>query len=516
MPHVIDSNKVIANWSVPVMGILHHRPILSIPENALYDGMNVLVRDGLLRTRPGKTLFTSTQMTGRPTGAFSFISLADGAFEPTAFENTAFQVDDNTPGTNLVIGTTRKIYAYFGGFLNDITGTTLTALDGHLSRFASIFITADNTIQVVHVNGVDAPLQWNGSDATFTTVAGTPPATAFDIACIADHMVIATGPYTLRWCDNQDLTSWPAANLLTVADTSGPIVAIRSMGTLGGVIFKTDSIWALLAIGGAEESFFRKEFRFAVEGPAGVGAVVDANGLKVWMTRDGRIGAYDGAGVQWIAEGIKPLIQASIDIQFAPRIMGAFEPKRNEVWFYYPKTGDNGDLKGIAIVRLPDPDNDSPTFSAFMGETTLAFSGASDLRESSKQILSLTTDGFALTVDSNSGGDDHGEEIEGFWQQGLVATRGLEIHQLDSYEVYGLRGPGYGSLQAAPVSTYLFDTEGGTVGTAKTIDLTQSKTEDAKSNPDVSGRAFGLYTSFSTPVTLGWLGARLATSLRKG
>lgn len=518
MPHILKADKIVGQWGVPIYGITRNRPIVSIPEGALYDGLNVIVREGLMQVRPGMNEFVSGGLTGRPTGSFGFGGLAQGAFEPTAFDNSSFQMASNLNATNLIVGTTRKLYAYFAGILNDITDTTLTALDVQLARFTSIYINSTTTLWVLHCNGVDTIRQWNTTSSTFSVTSGSPPAAAFDMCTVADHVILAIAPYTVRWCNNQDITTWPALNLLTFADTPDPIVCVKAIGVLGGVVLKTHSIWALLPSGdvSSEATFFRKELRYEIDGPAGTAACVSVNGLLIWMTTDGQVAAFDGGSVTWVAEGIKPLIQADLDEEFVNRIFGVVEHKRKEVWFFYPRVGDNGDCKGIAIVRLPDPLNDAPDFSAWMGRTLLPLSAGTDLRLTTRNAIVFETDGKSRSIDSNAGGDDAGSVISGYWQTGMAMGPGLEIYDMEAFEVFCQRDSTYGSLQVAPVSTYGFTNQGGTIGTYKTIDLTQTKVFEPKSNSNVKGRAFGLRGTFSTPVVMKYIGARLAADATKG
>ena len=67
------------------------------------------------------------------------------------------------------------------------------------------------------------------------------------------------------------------------------------------------------------------------------------------------------------------------------------------------------------------------------------------------------------------------------------------------------------------MSSHILGTEGGTVGSSKSIDLTNTtEVLGAQKGGNVQGRFFGLRYSFTTPITLRWLGARLSALLRKG
>lgn len=528
MAHILRAENVVGVWTVPVLGVRRNAPIISIPDNALYDANNVLPRNGFLVRRPGMEDFVNVTLTGRPTGMYTFASVATGAFQSSGFQNSAFQMSGNLGNSNLVVGTTRKIYAYFGGTLNDVTGTTLTAMDGQLARFTSIFISAEGISYVLHVNGADAPRKWNASDATFVAVGGSPPSTFTDVATISDHVVGIIPPYTIRWCNNQDIGTWPAANILTVGDTPDPAIAIRTMGIHGGVLYKRESIWAVIPslAGGTESTFFRKDFRGSYEGPAGTSAVVDANGIHLWMTETGRVGAFDGASVRWVADGVWPLVKAAINTSYLDRVFGKYIKDENEVWFYYPRTEDtDGQCRGIVMVKLPDPDNGIPDFCAFPGSTTLNITAGSKVRkaDAGTSALVATSDGKVKKLDDDLENDD-ATAITGFWQTGLIGGPGLNEMVLESFETFAVRGaiashpgsPTFGNLSVQPVASMNLDTEGGTLGTAKTLNLDTTSVNEPRSNANLYGRFWGMRMAFTSAATIKWIGSRLAANARKG
>lgn len=491
-------------------------PIYKVPPEAVWSSANVLVRAGFLQARPGLTQFVPTVMTGRPTGMFNSIMLATGAFQADAFQNDAFQTTGSLPSTLLLAGTTRKLYAFFGGVLNDVTGTTLTALETQPARFASIALGSPQTLFVLHTNGADAPRQWDATSATFTAVAGSPPLWS-DFTNIAEHIVGIVPPYNIQWGNTQSISAWPAANVRVLSDTPDPLRAIAALGVRTGVVYKSRSLWDVVITGDPTESrFFRFEPRGLLDGPTGPAAVINTDGSHLYMTDAGRIGYYNGSRHLWVGDGIWPLIQANLDTTNTARIFGAYDPMFKIGVFCYPRTGDAGECKGWAIVMLPNIKEGYEGFITFHGSSLVALSAGGDTRLDSFKALFTRSDAGAQKVYTWEGVDDAGSAITGHWQTGMVGAPGLEFFTLEAYEAFVLRGGGFGTLTVKPVSSYILDIEGGTVAAAKTIDLAEQVVLGSPKGGDIRGRFFGMRFEFTTPITLKWLGSRLSALLRKG
>lgn len=540
---------MVGQWEVPTAGTLRYMPIYKIPPEALWSAHNVLVRAGFLQPRPGVTQFSATAMTGRPTGIFNGIMLATGAFQEDTFQNDAFQVTGSIPSSLLIVGTTDKIYGYYAGVLNDITGAPdLTALDVQQARFTSIALSTPQVLYVLHTNGQDAPRQWDVTSGTFSAVAGSPPNWT-DITNIDAHIIGIVPPYDIRWGPTQSITSWPAANVRVLSDTPGSLVAIRELGVRSGVVYKTDGIWDVVVTGSdVESSYFRFEQRDIVHGPASPAAVVHVDGAHLYMTKLGRVGYYDGSRHYWVAEGTWPITRVNLDTANASRIFGAYDPRYKVALFIYPNIAGaasdlgplslgDGECYGWVMVMLPNPSEGYEGFISFHGSSALPFSAAGTLRQGNEPIiLARSTSGSRklYTWDNSAedesslgfspDGDDAGSTITGHFQTGLVPCPGLEFFTLESFETLALQKAGYGtSLTVKPVSSFVLDATGGTVGTAQTVSLEPSTSNKVLGKPksaDLRGRFFGLRYDFtvneSTPSVLRWLGARLSALPRKG
>lgn len=497
-------------WTVPTRGVLHQLPIYKMPDDGLFDSLNVIVRQGLLVTRPGLTQHSATSLMDRPMGAFANTTLSGPAFQLDAFQNDAFQIAGVGGATIPIVGTTRKIWAYYSGNWVDITDVALTGTEVDHVRMAGIEISG--VIWTIIVNGRDAMRQWNQTTATVAQTAGSPP-TFFDVANISNHIVGLVKPFTVRWGNNLDLSTWPTLNFRDVSDTPDPGVAIRNLGTLAGVLYKEKTIWSILPVGGTEAGFFRFELRGYYDGPVSPAAIVESSGVNYHMTRSGRVGMFTGTNFEWVADGVWSLIRDDLDTTNSNRIFGIYEPLFDEVYFFYPRVGDGGELKGGVCIIRPRPQDGIYEHIAFPIRLTKPVSCGTDLRLENNKALLFRSDNFRSTI--LEGASDDGGSFTGFWQQGLVAMPGLQPHRLEEIEVFAHRGVNFGSLSVKPVYSNILDTHEGTLGSAVTVDLTDASAVRDIKGQDVRGRFMGLRYEFTTAVDfhLHFFGSRITAGL---
>lgn len=407
------SSQPLGLWGVPNQGVLKHLPIYSLPPDALHDALNVIVREGELRERPGMTQYSTTIFTGRPMGAHNISVLASTAFQVDAFQNDTFQTSGVAGGHGLILGTTQRIYSDDNGVFRDITDTSLLGSAINHVRITSMEI--GGLLWSFIVNGVDTPRKWNGSSATVALAGGTPPLFS-DVTTIGDHIIGIIPPYQVRWGNALDLDTWPALNQRVLSDTSDFVVAIRNLGTLGGVVYKSRSLWTVQPFGSSEASFFRIELRALIDGPASSAAIVEADGVHYYMTRNGRIGRYDGSSHRWVADGTWGHARNEIDLLNTNRIFGVFEPQFNEVWFFYSKTGNGGDLKNGIVVCLPRPEDGIDQHIAFPFKMGSFVSAATDRRLGQRDAM-LFTSTSRLSFSLIGTSDEGGNPISGSWQK---------------------------------------------------------------------------------------------------
>jgi hypothetical protein len=198
-------------------------------------------------------------------------------------------------------------------------------------------------------------------------------------------------------------------------------------------------------------------------------------------------------------------------------------PFKRLVYFYYPQEGDNGDCNGVVVLTLPDPEAGVDSFGAFPGRLGIPLSAATTREGKFQDAVVMRSDG-EFTAFTVSGDLDASVPIDGYWQTGLVAahsagfltaTGSMEPYRMEGHESFFERGAGYGIVSVRPISSYILDKQGGTVGNSHTIDLSSVTVKEQKGG-DVKGRFFGLRYEFTTPSNFIWQGARLAARRIEG
>jgi hypothetical protein len=447
-------------------------------------------------------------LTGRPTGGFSVSTLGSGGFQSDAFQEDAFELSENISLTALLVGTTRKIYAFYNSQWNDVTGSTdLMADPFNLARFTSLQIGTPPALYVVHVNGVDLPRQWQAA-GSFSTMTGDTPPRFSDITTISDRLIGIVPPYTIRWYEALSVTSCPDANQRVLADTPDGIVAIANFGLTSGAVYKRQSIWNITVTGNADSAFyFRFDPKKNVAGPASAAALVNSPGAHFYMTENGRIGYWDGFTHAWVADGIWPLIKTNLDTSFVNRIHGAYKPGTEEIWFWYPRIGDAGESKGVAIVKLPNPEEGLTRPVAFHGLMSHPVSASIDTRLIDNKVMVFTSSTRrSYTLE---GSDDAGTNFSGFFQSGLVAVPNGIPSRLNTIESFLERGLNYGTITIKPVFSNLLDNPSGYLGTGVAVNLQARAEPFDLTKHDIRGRFMGVRHEFSTPITLRWKGTVL-------
>lgn len=496
-------------WRSPVQGMLRGLPAIEVPDDAVWDSLNVVVRKGFLQPRPGLVRLSPTNLEARPTGAINAISLAEGAFQVDMVQDDAFQTAGDAPASNVLVGTTRGLWVFFGGLWHEITPGEFTATEIQMSRFTSIQI--DDEIWVLHTNGIDAPVQWASGNSVASVIAGSPPKFA-DFTTIGDRIIGVIPPYEIRWGEETSLASWPALNFKTLADTPDPIVAIRNLGTLGGVIYKTNSIWAVQFIGGTSASSYRFELRGLWDGPASANAVVDADGVHYYCTIDGRIGRFDGLRHQWVNDGCWPKVDTEIETIYSKRIFGVYDRRNRELRFYYPVKGDRGELHGEITVITPKPQEGVTNHISFVGRLEHAVSAGTEARLDLNKTLLFGSESF-LSYELIEDKDDDGTPFSGYWQQGLKGTPGLTLHRLEGVETFAQRGIDYGFLELQVAHSNVLAVDGGELGPVKFVGLTDPHVFKELKGDDLRARFWGLRYNFTHPIQLRWQGGKLYSRL---
>lgn len=604
------SSQALSTFVPPVRGLIRTKPSHEIAKDELYDGLNVVVRDGVLRPRPGlrrvgNSLIDPT--TGTPSGS------------------TAFETVQGLPW--LVVGTTTGIYASRGvnfekKTANVLANDTAPAFNGTLtgslekpSRFAILEFGTPEKVWLVHTNGIDPLLQWDGESTSFVPckgngafvqvanlsvdIAATPAqgsieiflesivatpeqaqqmlrssqivlridseiflvtasdpvavkATATrafrgttaaahvkgavvywerqreaprftDIATIGDHIVGLLPPYGLGWGNIRTLDEWPDLNRKNVAETPDRVVTIVNQGPFGGVLYKRGSLWRVRFVGGTSEATaFSVDFAGEYTGPAGSAAVVNLDGVHLYMTRTGRVGLFDGSSHRWYCDGVWPSLKRIIDPQYAGRIFGVYDPNQHEVTFYYPRRAtirgvfvDDGGLpRGVLHIALPK-ETGPYAQGAFLGHLATLWGGAvttgtryqlgdgadrvgiwgSDTAKTLYNLGSLET-ADECSPDGIPVGEarDNGFPFDFFWQTGLEKALD-DPSRLDGVAHYFERQANYGAINFRPVRSYQLGRPAGERGEDVPVNL-----EEYPVKPiigcDMRGLWYGLHYEF--------------------
>lgn len=350
------SAELLKSYIPPFQGTWKTVPPQLLPDDVVQDSMNVSLLGGRLRARLGLLNQSNFDFNNHILGSFLFTSVANTK-HPLA-------------------STKSKLFRYDGSW-TDITSTTLNGTDASQIRMTSL--QQGSSIYVIYTNGVDFPKY--APDATgliditpyVDPITGTSSLPILKDLCTSfDRIVGITPPYTITWSDpiNDDylaFTNWPATNQAILSQTEDALVAIRSLGTLGLAIYKEGSLYTGTAQAGPQSQAFRFEYRGEAEGPAGVNAIVKAKNSHIYMTPTGRVGLFDGTRHEWLADGLWPFLQDTLDTAYAYKIHGCYNYRTSEVYFYYPRVGDSGAVKGILILNDAYPLAGVNTVSYFLG-----------------------------------------------------------------------------------------------------------------------------------------------------
>lgn len=472
-------------WPLPIRGMWQGIDDANIPANALYSASNAIIRAGGLQGRPGPTPLTAQIFDTRPTGASHFVTTA--------------QAD------RIVLTTLGKVWTYDFTTWTDRTGTLAGTADKP-ARIATLVFGTPPVTNAYICNDVDTLRTWKDGDATISAVTGSPP-TFKDLTSQADRLIGLVGAHEVRWGEILTDNTWPTLNARFLSETPAATVAIRTIGTLGIVVYKRDSIWIGEATGATGGQAFCFTPVGKLVGPAGPAAVVDADGVHFYMTQTGRVAMFTGVSHEWIADGVWSFIKAEIDESSAARITGTYFSRWGEVWFWYPRTGDAGENLGVLIISLPKPKLNLSFFSCWPGVSGKSITAAINIAK-----LGTTTpivfDSTNLKGHTLDGTNDNGVVISGHFQYGLAPPNDIEPARVLNVEPFFERLAGYGNATLKIASSNVLNTLSGTLSSGKTVDLTATPVKDYIGF-DVRGRFIALRCEFTSAATIRYRGAVL-------
>lgn len=188
---------------------------------------------------------------------------------------------------------------------------------------------------------------WDASVGTGTraqAITGDPPSKVGlalvsgedrHLICFGAHDGSAYDPMLVKWCDQEDYTTWAPS----ITNTAGEVrlthgSEIKSVAkTRGQILILTDSdLYGMQYIGG--------RFTFAIEhighgcGVVGPNAMTTWQGLTFWMSRD-NFYTYDGVQRVLDAPIQEFIFEEDMDRTQSDKVFAAVNKEFQEIWFFY-------------------------------------------------------------------------------------------------------------------------------------------------------------------------------------
>lgn len=460
------NTQLIGQFTVPFRGTWNSIAANMLQGDSLYDSMNVFIREGRLRTRPGLGQFAEMNFHDDVIGGG--LAVIPGI------------------GKRLLAFTPNNLYT-FSNLSNDWqVDSSLVLANNQNSLIDMTGIETANQYVVIIANGETSLKKWiSGSGVSvITPSSGTVPSGS-SVCTAARRIVTLIPPHTIRWTGTLTYDNWLGdLNYTKAVETTDDGICIRAMGNLDFVLYKERSIYLGKSRAGSDASAFELKFIQNCEGPAGIHAVVNALGMHCFMTRNGRIGIFDATSVvRWIGDGLWLFLQNDIDPKWAYKIFGVFDYRLHTVTFHYPKIGDEGLMTGMVVINLPLEGSGIESYALFKGESAIPLSYGYDMRlegELDRSIVfsSGLTSKKSFIVDEKVE-DDDGVQFDCSFQTPLVMTPDSKSNQVN-FEAFFERGSGYGSLDILGVSNSALESHGGNIDeiNARTINLEFNPTQE--------------------------------------
>ena len=198
------------------------------------------------------------------------------------------------------------------------------------------------------VNGIDSPLAWTGSDATFATTAlGAAPAARFVSAFHQENLLVMGGllsdPAGIHNSDVDDYDEWALGYAATYPFHASPGLLSGLDGLAESLyVFKTDSIYQGQWTGAYTKIGWR-HLTNITDGPIGAKSLVRLGNLWGYFG-DGRIRAFDGYQAPEIGAGVREWVfgPGGLDRTYLDRVVGAAQPRWSLALWSFPSTGSGG------------------------------------------------------------------------------------------------------------------------------------------------------------------------------
>jgi hypothetical protein len=489
----------LITFTVPYKGTNNSIAAHQITPDTLYSSMNVFIRRGKLRERPGLTLLNNTVFDNAVIGGAMAV----------------------TPAHKILLAFTRsQLYTLLQGAGAWSSDTLLPFSNSDADPVDITFLETMSQYVAIIAN-ISFPLKvWREGVGVTPIIAANVP-TAKSVCTAASRIVALVDPHTLQWSATLDYQTWPALAIAKIAQTNDTAICIRSLTTLDFVIYKERSIYVAKSQPGSDATAFNIQFIQTVEGPAGTLAVVDIDSGHMYMTKSGRVGIFDGSQqVQWIADGLWVFLQSDIDPQYAGKIFGVYDYRLHTVTFWYPRRGDEGMMHGMLLINLPlQGSGVEPTVafsryvsSAFLGVSNEPCSAAFESRFNDQidtsVIFTASPEAAASCFFDDTSPFDNSIPYQCSFQTQLFPLPSLKHSQI-TLEAYLERQNGNGTVNVNAVTSDALENEAGTVSDiAEVIDLNSNPVREYIAF-NIPTRFFGLKYSWSSENVVRYAGTTL-------
>lgn len=442
------NSKPVGQFVTPYKGTWRSVAANMLQPDQLYESLNVFIREGKLRDRPGLDLLV-----------------------PTDLQNPVI-------GGSLVVTPTKKIllaFTYIALYRLEVDDvdwsidTVSSIAEGDNSTLSLTFLETASTYVAIVANGETSLKRWIDGEGLAPIVAteGTVPI-ASSVCTAASRIVCLVDNHTIVWSDTLTYTAWsPLSYSKKPAETNDAGICVKALSSHDFAVYKERSIYVARAQAAADGAAFAIQLTQIVEGPASSRAVVDVNGYHMYMTPNGRVAIFDGTSyVQWIADGLWVFLQNDIDPAWSSKILGVFDYRLHTVTFYYPRRGDNGVVKGMLLINVPLDGSGLTDYACFIGASNLHVTHGYEMRfhrATNRAIVFCSYIGQDLSfICSEDENFDHEAPFDCVMQTSLLPMPDMKHNQV-SAEIFIERGDGNGSVDVSLVTSDALETASGTV-----------------------------------------------------
>ena len=318
--------------------------------DSIFDSMNVFLREGKLRERPGllqvnPTIFDS--------------SIIGGAMAVTPTQKTLLALSTTKAYT---LNEHDDQWSVETGDLVNLTSQSVVDV---------AFIETAGEYVAVIADGINPLHKWTeevGLELVVATEGVVPHAKS---VCSTSRRIVALeAPHTLWWTSTLTYDAWNELNYVKVARTNDVGICVKSIGVADFVLYKERSIYLAQPRGGPDSTAFDIRFVAFTEGPAGIHAVVEFENQHMFMTPSGRIGIFNGqSAINWIADGLWLHLQRDVDPEHSHKIVGVYDLRLQCVTFWYANRDDHGHMRSMVMINIPLKGSGIDEYSAFLGRT---------------------------------------------------------------------------------------------------------------------------------------------------